>query len=312
MDQSHLLASVTGPVHTVTNSYESGRDVMTSKTNQAASGLVSRFGARYDALGRRVETNRSGSAFAQNFVSGYQYDLLGQLTKDERFAGATPGDPDQKLEDESFAFLYDGIGNRLSVVGPVFGSGDANKDQGDNSDENTLAPQASLLRDASGGHGPMSTPLESPLQSSLLASTPLTEMELLSEGSKRLEFKYDYIGRRVSKQVWTHTGGSWTDESTTAFVYDGWNLIEEIHSPGAPSESSTFYTWGLDLSLTLQGAGGVGGLLAHTHTDSSGSSQNLPLHLRPQRQRIRGPRLIRLYRRPLRIRPLWRNARRKL
>ncbi|MBN2233609.1 MAG: hypothetical protein JW706_00550, partial [Opitutales bacterium] len=115
LPQSHLLASVTGPVHTVTNSYESGRDAMTSKTNQAASGLVSRFGARYDSLGRRVEVNRSGSAFAQNFVSGYQYDLLGQLTKDERFAGATLGDPAQKLEDESFAFLYDGIGNRLTA-----------------------------------------------------------------------------------------------------------------------------------------------------------------------------------------------------
>ena len=64
---------------------------------------------------RRIETSRSGSAFAQNFVSDYQYDLLGQLTSDARFEGATPGAPDQKLEDESFAFLYDGIGNRLTA-----------------------------------------------------------------------------------------------------------------------------------------------------------------------------------------------------
>ena len=88
---------------------------MTSKTNAAASGTVSRFGAKYDALGRRIETSRSGSAFAQNFVSDYQYDLLGQLTKDERFAGETPGDPAAKLEAQSFGFLYDGIGNRLTA-----------------------------------------------------------------------------------------------------------------------------------------------------------------------------------------------------
>ncbi|MDD4350538.1 MAG: RHS repeat-associated core domain-containing protein, partial [Opitutales bacterium] len=197
---SHLLASVTGPVHTVTNSYESGRDAMTSKTNAAASGTVSRLSARYDALG-------------------------------------------------------------LSVLRTELSSGDGMEMIGEETDDNPLAPQAGLLQDASGSHGPMSTPLESPLQSPLLPSTSLTERELLSEGSKRLEFKYDYIGRRVSKQVWTHTGGSWTDESTTAFVYDGWNLIEEV-STSSQTASINHYTWGLDLSGSLQGAGGVGGLLS--------------------------------------------------
>ena len=173
---------------------------MTSKTNAAASGTVSRLSARYDALG-------------------------------------------------------------LSVLRTELSSGDGMEMIGEETDDNPLAPQAGLLQDASGSHGPMSTPLESPLQSPLLASTPLTERELLSEGSKRLEFKYDYIGRRVSKQVWTHTGGSWTDESTTAFVYDSWNLIEEI-ATSSQTASINHYTWGLDLSGSLQGAGGVGGLLS--------------------------------------------------
>src|SRR5713101_2003592 len=47
-------------------------------------------------------------------------------------------------------------------------------------------------------------------------------------------------------------------QSTNLFVYDGWNLIA-ILSP-LLSPLSTF-TWGLDLSGSLQGAGGVGGLL---------------------------------------------------
>ncbi|WP_221934052.1 hypothetical protein, partial [Klebsiella pneumoniae] len=50
-------------------------------------------------------------------------------------------------------------------------------------------------------------------------------------------------------------------ESTTAFVYDGWNLIEEV-STSSQTASINHYTWGLDLSLSLQGAGGVGGLLS--------------------------------------------------
>jgi RHS repeat-associated protein len=44
------------------------------------------------------------------------------------------------------------------------------------------------------------------------------------------------------------------------FVYDGWNLIKEITKTGA-SSSDKYYVWGLDLSQSLQGAGGIGGLV---------------------------------------------------
>jgi RHS repeat-associated protein len=83
--------------------------------------------------------------------------------------------------------------------------------------------------------------------------------------------RLDSIGRRVSKQVWTRTDGAWVDESTTAFVYDGWNLISEISNLPSQIQSSKNYVWGIDLSGSLQGAGGVGGLLAQTHSDSSGT-----------------------------------------
>ena len=43
------------------------------------------------------------------------------------------------------------------------------------------------------------------------------------------------------------------------FVYDGWNLIAVL---GSEPRTSDLVRWGLDLSGTLQGAGGVGGLLA--------------------------------------------------
>jgi len=41
-------------------------------------------------------------------------------------------------------------------------------------------------------------------------------------------------------------------------LYDGWNLIAESAGNDAPARS---YTWGLDASGSMQGAGGVGGLL---------------------------------------------------
>ena len=78
-------------------------------------------------------------------------------------------------------------------------------------------------------------------------------------GSKRkLLFTYDHQGRRIRKQSFGWNSG-WSVVSDTAFVYDGWNLIAEVNATnGAPVRACA---WGLDLSGTMQGAGGVGGLL---------------------------------------------------
>ena len=76
-----------------------------------------------------------------------------------------------------------------------------------------------------------------------------------------LKFEYDWQGRRIRKQVWPNT--SWSGNSTNdlRFVYDGWNLLAILDSQSAILQS---FTCGLDLSGSLQGAGGVGGLLKET------------------------------------------------
>jgi len=55
--------------------------------------------------------------------------------------------------------------------------------------------------------------------------------------------------------------GTWDVAETRTFVYDGWNLYREVETSGGATVTN-IYIWGLDLSGTLQGAGGVGGLLA--------------------------------------------------
>ena len=77
----------------------------------------------------------------------------------------------------------------------------------------------------------------------------------------RIDFKYDWMGRRISKTVWNNTGGTGTPALDERFVYDGWNLIAILNSQSAILDS---FIWGLDLSGTMQGAGGVGGLLSMT------------------------------------------------
>jgi RHS repeat-associated protein len=67
----------------------------------------------------------------------------------------------------------------------------------------------------------------------------------------RVEYQYDHRSRRISKTVHHPL------PATHSYIYDGWNLIAE-----ATGSNTTHYVWGLDLSGSLQGAGGVGGLVA--------------------------------------------------
>jgi len=74
-----------------------------------------------------------------------------------------------------------------------------------------------------------------------------------------VEFIYDYMGRRVQKKVYSFISDLWSLTSDTLFIYDGWNVIQQMNGTG---EVQKAYVYGMDLSQSLQGAGGVGGLLS--------------------------------------------------
>jgi len=74
-----------------------------------------------------------------------------------------------------------------------------------------------------------------------------------SNATTVVTFKYDYMGRRFEKTV--------DATNTTRFVYDGWNLVRSTTMSNDVMISTNHYVWGLDLSQSRQGAGGVGGLL---------------------------------------------------
>ena len=81
------------------------------------------------------------------------------------------------------------------------------------------------------------------------AENRLIEIKKKSDNSTVATYAYDYQSRRITKTV----GGVETN-----FVYDDWNPIAEFS--GTTLDKS--YTWGMDLSGSMQGAGGVGGLLS--------------------------------------------------
>ncbi len=78
-------------------------------------------------------------------------------------------------------------------------------------------------------------------------------------------YRYDPLGRRVARRA---SIASVTTE--TYYLHNGWNV--ELEHDG------TRYThrrsWGLDLSGSLQGAGGVGGLIMTEHLDASGNASH--------------------------------------
>jgi RHS repeat-associated protein len=81
---------------------------------------------------------------------------------------------------------------------------------------------------------------------------------------------FDAEGRRICKHVDIMGPGSILVALYTDFyLYDGWNLIATYridHTTGAAPipRLKQSYVWGLDVSGTYQGAGGVGGLLSLT------------------------------------------------
>ena len=77
----------------------------------------------------------------------------------------------------------------------------------------------------------------------------------------RVEYAYDHQSRRIASATSTWTNDAWQAVESHAFLYDGWNVVTELTHSQTHTLTNSFI-WGLDLSGTLQGAGGIGGLLA--------------------------------------------------
>ncbi len=72
-----------------------------------------------------------------------------------------------------------------------------------------------------------------------------------------ITYAYDEQGRMVSKNI------AGTNTVARSLLWDGYNIVREVEN-GTP----TYNVWGLDLDGSLQGCGGVGGLLAVSKTNA--------------------------------------------
>jgi RHS repeat-associated protein len=108
---------------------------------------------------------------------------------------------------------------------------------------------------------------------------------IATNGAVLVENNYDYQNRRFKKTVKRLSGrgagypmdpsqpGSWNVIETRKYIWDTWNIAAEIViDDSAGTTNINYNTWGLDLSGSIQGAGGVGGLLAVTKASSSATN----------------------------------------
>jgi RHS repeat-associated protein len=80
------------------------------------------------------------------------------------------------------------------------------------------------------------------------------------------QFVYDGKFRRRIEKDFSWSGSTWVETNEIHFIYDRNVVIQERNTNNIQLVT---YTRGNDLSGSLQGAGGIGGLLARTDTNSS-------------------------------------------
>jgi RHS repeat-associated protein len=253
-----------------TVTYEPNRNLVDTLTNTwDDTTTLSAFDYTNDDAGRRTGRDDSGTAFASTQANVFAYNSRSEVISATMSNGIS-------------SYTFDQIGNRTQISVP---------DESNPVDYTTnalnqytslsLMPSVVPTHDLDGNltHDGEGWYYEWNAENRLTVARdydPALEdpaaMDDIPDGSIRLTFTYDAQGRRVRKQIEEYdlTSDLFTLTSDTAFFYDGWNLLYEQDLLG--TNPTRRYVWGLDLSQSMQGAGGVGGLLL---TESNGNSHGI-------------------------------------
>jgi len=169
----------------------------------------------------------------------FGYDVRSQLTN-------------ALMSTNSFEYLYDNIGNRIAAT---------NNNMGTEYTANNLNQYLSITNaisafsptyDADGNTTNDGTFAYSwDAENRMLSAEPLTP----TNGATRLNWPMTSWGAAARKSSRHVDGSTWSASATNLWIYDGWNPISEISSAGS-QVTTNWWTHGLDLSGSLQGAAG--------------------------------------------------------
>jgi RHS repeat-associated protein len=236
-----ILTHENGIVQDLT--YDAASQLQSRVHKQGGTTTVSGHGYGYDATGRRTAETFPGTSTP---ARTYGYDTADQVTSANYDGGGTQTD----------AYAYDPAGNRSTATVIALGGTATTYTANSVNQYTSITGISAPVHDANGNLTSQNG----------VTYTWDSENRLLSvsDGTTINTFTYDALHRRVTKR----TAVSGTVTNKVHYLYDGWNVIEErTNTDTTPGFAlGTFaltktLTWGTDLSGSLQGAGGVGGLL---------------------------------------------------
>ena len=269
--------------------YEPHRDVKTIVHNHVGARTISQYDYRYNAIGNRTSVVNTGEAFGSQYVATspenregfnlYSYNSRSEVTESKRYSGTDVDNPVDVVKPEYRAYNYDPIGNRTSAVEGNETQQDGKATSYDSNGLNqykttTVTPNnnesATFTYDADGNMTSISDATGYTLyvfdgENRLIEVRPQTPQA----NQKKVAFAYDFMGRRISKSVSSWNNNAWSPALSRTFTWDGWLMTDETVTTSSLTPETTSYVWGLDLSQTLNGAGGVGGLLSMSSEGSN-------------------------------------------
>ena len=238
LDAGYTLTLADGATFTRAVTRDPFRRELAARVESGVNGVpVERLDYAHDALGRPVSRN----------ADSFAYNARGEVAT----AMAVGGLPSPV----SATYAYDLIGNAtLAAHGSLTNAYSANSLNQYTSVLRVSAPPREIhpQHDADGN-----LVLLGPWACAYDAANRLVSVS--SNGAPFVANAYDWKGRRVRKA---------TPDATYTFFYDGWDLVEERIAYADGTASTIHYYWGKDVSGTLQGAGGIGGLLYLTVDDA--------------------------------------------
>jgi len=214
----------------------------------------------FDALGRVTNAVRSVPPLSVSSTNVYAYNARSEVI------GAL-------IETNDYSYVFDNIGNNLytslNSITNAYMVNNLNQYKGITNLVDLSGIE--LVHDEDGNTTLINEHVLSYDDENRLASY-MFALNADATGTVRSVYAYDHLSRRVKKTQQElrvdDPGGMlpptywWHANEVTTFVYDGWNLLQESTTFTNGTTQEVTYFWGKDLSGSMQGAGGVGGLLA--------------------------------------------------
>ena len=237
-DGMSRLSQVSASGQTAAYSRVSGANRLASTVFQAGTALVFTASRNYDHFNRL--TTIGGYSYVYNDQDqrtrltlpdsrnwNYTYDELGQVTGGEKRTAAGVA-----VTGQNYAYAFDTIGNRQTMTA----NGTATAYTANDVNQYTAIGSVTPSYDQDGN-------LLTGYNDWMLEWNGENCLKAIYNASTKLEFDYDYNGRRFSKKVYAKSGGNWVLSKESLFVYDNFKQIAEFTVSGGAKTLAKSYVW---------------------------------------------------------------------